>query len=67
MCMIRFHPGLRSQLNWDPTAGRMTVFAIIEKARPILYITHKELQCIGDSEVPSLKIQIISMSVYASK
>lgn len=30
MCMICFHSGIRSELNWAPTAGRMTVFAIPE-------------------------------------
>lgn len=30
MCMICLHSGIRSELNWAPTAGRMTIFAILE-------------------------------------
>lgn len=30
MCMICLHSGIRSELNWASTGGRMTVFAILE-------------------------------------
>lgn len=30
VCVIRFHSWLRSDLNWDPTAGRVTISAILD-------------------------------------
>lgn len=71
MCMICLHSGVRSELNWASTAGRMTVFAILEiiisdfKKRKSTHnhYTYQALQHIKISDTSSLTLCGGSISV----